>query len=81
MGVENPRPRLLRRPRHSPRTTLGLVAVVSVVVAVHLGLGGLLLASSGPWKHWIVGIVLAALLAKAVLVLRRRRPRASNTHL
>lgn len=77
MGVENPRP----RSRHRPRTTIGLVALVSVVVAVHLGLGGLLLASSGPWKHWVIGVVVAALLAKVVLVLKRRRPRASNTHL
>jgi Iap family predicted aminopeptidase len=39
-------------------------------VAVHLGLGGLLLVS-GPWRHWVIGTVLAVILAKAIFVLGR----------
>ncbi|MFB7290795.1 DUF2218 domain-containing protein [Actinacidiphila glaucinigra] len=59
-------------PRH--RTKLGIAAVVVLVVAAHLGLGGLLLAS-GPWKHWALAAVLAALLAKTAYMLRRRTVR------
>ncbi|MGW3247803.1 DUF2218 domain-containing protein [Streptomyces sp. NPDC001070] len=54
--------------------TLGVVTVVALVVAVHLGLGGLLLAS-GPWKHWAVGAVVAALLVKTAVLLGRRAAR------
>ncbi|MGW2049884.1 hypothetical protein ACWCPF_32575 [Streptomyces sp. NPDC001858] len=49
---------------------LGFIALIALVVAVHLGLGGLLLVS-GPWRHWAVGAVLAAILAKAAFVLGR----------
>ncbi|MEU1542250.1 DUF2218 domain-containing protein [Actinacidiphila glaucinigra] len=64
------------RPRHG--TKLGIAAVVVLVVAAHLGLGGLLLAS-GPWKHWALAAVLAALLAKTVYLLRRRAVRRGQT--
>lgn len=60
------------RPRHG--TKLGIAAVVVLVVAAHLGLGGLLL-TSGPWKHWALAAVLAALSAKTVHLLRRRAVR------
>lgn len=54
----------------------GLVALVVLVVAVHLLLGEHL--ASGPSTHWIIGIVLAAILAHVVFFLiffavRRRR--------
>ncbi|MFJ4849305.1 MULTISPECIES: DUF2218 domain-containing protein [unclassified Streptomyces] len=63
-------------PRPSRRGgKLVLALVVAVVVAAHLGLGGLLLAS-GPWRHWALGALLAVVLAKAAfLMLRRRRAR------
>ncbi|MDX3215241.1 DUF2218 domain-containing protein [Streptomyces sp. ME02-6991-2B] len=68
-GAEDSAP----RPRH--RTKLGITAVVVLVVAAHLGLGGLLL-TSGPWRHWAVGAVVAVVVAKSVfLLLRRRRAR------
>ncbi|MDX3236121.1 hypothetical protein PV392_10575 [Streptomyces sp. ME03-5709C] len=61
------------RPRH--RAKLGITAVVVLVVAAHLGLGGLLLAST-PWKHWALGAVVAVVVTKSVfLLLRRRRAR------
>lgn len=65
------------RPRRS--ATLGVVAVIALVVAVHLGLGGLLLAS-GPWKHWVIGAVLTVVLLRAAYVFGRlvRRKRAPN---
>lgn len=53
------------------RATLGAVAVIALVVAVHLGLGGLLLVS-GPWRHWVLGALVAVVLAKAAHVLGRR---------
>ncbi|MEU1619109.1 DUF2218 domain-containing protein [Streptomyces sp. NPDC005722] len=61
------------RPRRRG-TKLGIAAVAVLVVAAHLGLGGLLL-TSGPWKHWALGALLAVLLAKAVHLLRRRAGR------
>ncbi|MDX2709362.1 hypothetical protein PV350_41960 [Streptomyces sp. PA03-6a] len=53
------------------RTKLGVAAVVVLVVGAHLGLGGLLL-TSGPWKHWAVGALVAVVLAKTVFLLLRR---------
>ncbi|MFF7210510.1 DUF2218 domain-containing protein [Streptomyces sp. NPDC008238] len=61
-------------PRPRRGTKLGIAAVVVLVVAAHLGLGGLLL-TSGPWKHWALGALLAVLLAKAIHLLRRRAGR------
>jgi hypothetical protein len=60
-------------------TTLGVVAIVALVVAVHLGLGGLLLAS-GPWKHWAIGAVVAVLLVKTAVLLGRRAVRRRKAH-
>lgn len=62
--------------------TFGLIAVITLVVAVHLGLGGSLLAS-GAWKNWAIGTVLAVVLVKAALVLgglaiRRSRARKAR---
>jgi fatty acid desaturase len=57
-------------PRRRRGAKLGLIAVIALVVAVHLGLGGLLLVS-GPWRHWVIGTVLAVILAKAIFVLGR----------
>lgn len=62
-------PAATRRPRLGAK--LGTAAVVVLVVVAHLGLGGLLL-TSGPWKHWALGALLAVVLAKAVHLLRRR---------
>lgn len=64
-------------PRPRRRATRGLIAVIALVVAVHLGLGGLLLAS-GPWRHWAIGTLLALLLAKALFILGRLPIRRSN---
>ena len=57
-------------PRRRRGAKLGLIAVIALVVAVHLGLGGLLLVS-GPWRHWVIGTILAVILAKAIFVLGR----------
>jgi hypothetical protein len=65
-----PAPAEKTMPRARRRAKLGLIAVVALVVAVHLVLGGLLLMS-GPWRHWVIGIVLAVILAKAVFILAR----------
>ncbi|MEU6346993.1 DUF2218 domain-containing protein [Streptomyces sp. NPDC046977] len=66
------RPAAPAAPRSSRRgRKLGLALVVTAVVAAHLGLGGLLL-TSGPWKHWALGALLAVVLAKAAFLLLRR---------
>ncbi|WP_159053877.1 DUF2218 domain-containing protein [Streptomyces sp. AS58] len=66
---------------HHPRrrTALGLVAVIVLVVAVHLGLGGLLMAS-GPATHWVIGAVLAIILLHVIggFVLRRSKTRRTR---
>ncbi|MCX4585950.1 DUF2218 domain-containing protein [Streptomyces sp. NBC_01481] len=56
---------LSKRRRHVG--TIGLVAVVVLVIAVHLGLGGALLAN-WRWSGWAAGIVLAVVLVKAIVV-------------
>ncbi|MFD9005040.1 DUF2218 domain-containing protein [Streptomyces sp. NPDC059582] len=73
-----PMDRVVPRPRRT--ATLGVIAVVALVVTVHLGLGGLLLAS-GPWKHWAIGAVLTVILLRVAYVLGRlgRRKRGRNT--
>ncbi|MFJ8023615.1 DUF2218 domain-containing protein [Streptomyces sp. NPDC096311] len=48
-------------------TTIGLIAVGAVVVAVHLGLSGAALAAS-TWTGWAVNAVLAIILLKVVFV-------------
>jgi len=59
------------------RTKLGVAAVVVLVVVAHLGLGGLLL-TSGPWKHWAVGALVAVVLAKVAYLLTQRRKARRN---
>ncbi|MEI5522150.1 hypothetical protein WB401_03185 [Streptomyces brasiliscabiei] len=63
-----PRP----RPRPRRRRTVGLVGVALLVVAGHLGAGGLLLASPGPWRHWAAGILLVVVATHAAGVVHRR---------
>ncbi|MFD5574108.1 DUF2218 domain-containing protein [Streptomyces cadmiisoli] len=72
VAPDPPRTAPARRPRR--RATIGLIAVVALAVAVHLGVGGLLLVS-GPWGHWALGALLAVALAKAVFLLGRRAAR------
>ncbi|GGT02306.1 DUF2218 domain-containing protein [Streptomyces chromofuscus] len=65
---------------HTPRrAALGLLAVVALVVAVHLGLGSLLMAS-GSGTHWIIGAVLVITLLHVLgsLVVRRRKSRRTR---
>ncbi|MEV8034541.1 DUF2218 domain-containing protein [Streptomyces sp. NPDC086182] len=57
--------------------TVGVVVVVALVLAVHLGLGGVLL-SNRRWTGWAVGGLLAVVLVKVALVggfAVRRMPR------
>jgi hypothetical protein len=69
------------RSRRGQVEVLALSAVVVAVLAVHLGLGSLLLAN-WRWTGWAVGGLLAVVLAKAVLlgglVMRRARPSKSR---
>ncbi|MFE9880648.1 DUF2218 domain-containing protein [Streptomyces sp. NPDC005784] len=64
-------------PRRGRFRAMGLMGVVVLVLAVHLGLGGVLL-SNWRWTGWAVGGLLAVVLVKAALVggfAIRRRPR------
>ncbi|MGP4085175.1 DUF2218 domain-containing protein [Streptomyces sp. KR55] len=72
-----PAEKAVARPRR--RATLGLIAVIALVVAAHLGLGGLLL-TSGPWKHWAIGTVLAISLLHVLgrLFIRRSKVRKAR---
>ncbi|MFI5634602.1 hypothetical protein ACIA8E_35680 [Streptomyces sp. NPDC051664] len=58
--------------------TLGVIAIIVLVVAVHVGLAGLLPAS-GPWKHWVIGTVLGVIPLKASYVFGRLAIRRSKT--
>ncbi|MFF3412460.1 DUF2218 domain-containing protein [Streptomyces sp. NPDC002742] len=64
-------------PRRGHFKTVGVVVVVALVLAVHLGLGGVLL-SDRRWTGWAVGGLLAVVLVKVALVggfAVRRMPR------
>jgi hypothetical protein len=64
-------------PRRGRFRAMGLGGVVVLVLAVHLGLGGVLL-SSWRWTGWAVGGLLAAVLVKVALMgwfAIRRSPR------
>ncbi|GAA3776447.1 hypothetical protein GCM10022206_14070 [Streptomyces chiangmaiensis] len=65
-------------PHPRRRAALGLIAVIALVVAIHLSLGGLLMAS-GPGTHWVIGAVLAIILLHVLggFVIRRRKIRRS----
>ncbi|MFC4506221.1 MULTISPECIES: hypothetical protein [Streptomyces] len=54
-------------PRRGHLKAMGLVAVVVLVLAVHLGLGGVLL-SNWRWTGWAVGGLLAVVLLKIALL-------------
>ncbi|GAA3803227.1 DUF2218 domain-containing protein [Streptomyces chiangmaiensis] len=70
-----PAEKAVSRPRS--RAALGLIAVIALVVAVHLGLGGLLLAS-GPGTHRVIGAVLAIILLHVLGSLAMRRSKAGK---
>ncbi|MFE9646383.1 DUF2218 domain-containing protein [Streptomyces sp. NPDC006365] len=54
-------------PRRRHLGVVGLVAVVALVLAVHLGLGGAVLAN-WQWTGWAVGGVLAVVLVKVAVL-------------
>jgi hypothetical protein len=54
-------------PRRRHLRVAALVAAISLVLAVHLGLGGMLLAN-WRWTGWAVGGVLAVVLVKATVL-------------
>ena len=56
------------------RTTWGVVAVIALAVAVHLALGGLLVTGAGPWKHWVLGALLAGVVVHLAVRRRKSRP-------
>jgi hypothetical protein len=70
-----------RRPR---RRTIVLVVAGALAIAVHLGLGGVLLANSG-WTSGAVDVVLVVVVGKAVLIVlgrlavRRRKATRAGT--
>ncbi|WP_371643007.1 DUF2218 domain-containing protein [Streptomyces mirabilis] len=61
-----PRGAALRR-RHDGWTGVATVVAVAAVVAVHLGLGGAVLADTR-WTGWVVGFVLTAAVVKICVV-------------
>ncbi|MFF4351004.1 DUF2218 domain-containing protein [Streptomyces sp. NPDC001530] len=63
--VPAPRGAALRRRRHGRTAALAVAGVLAV--AVHLGLGGILLAN-WRWTGWAVGVVLAVVLLKAAVL-------------
>ena len=71
----------VHRPR-GPLAVVGLVAAGAVLIAVHLGVGGAVLATWG-WSGAVAGVVLAVVGMKvAVIALRRRaatRPMEEST--
>lgn len=76
--LRGPAPAEKTVPHPRRRVTLGVLAIVALIVAVHVGLAGLLLAS-GPWKHWVIGTVLGIILLKVTYVLGRLAIRRSRT--
>ena len=66
-------------PRRSHLKVVGVVAVVAIVLAVHLGLGSVLL-SNWRWTGWAAGGLLAAVMLKVGLLggFAIRRGRASK---
>ncbi|MFE7788685.1 hypothetical protein [Streptomyces sp. NPDC057460] len=80
--LRDPAPAQKTVPHQRRRVTLGVVAIIALVVAVHVALAGLLLAS-GPWKHWVIGTVLGIILLKVThvlghLAIRRGRTRETR---
>jgi hypothetical protein len=67
--------------RRTRRRNIALVAAGALVVAVHLGLGGAVLAAA-PWTGLAANLVVVALLVKLLavgfLAARRRRARSSS---
>jgi hypothetical protein len=55
------------KPRHKRRGTVVLIAAGLVAIAVHLGLGGTLLAGSS-WPGVAADVVLAVIVAKVILM-------------
>jgi hypothetical protein len=53
--------------RRKRRTTIGLVVAVALAVAVHLGLGGAVLAAA-PWAGWTAGGLVALVGVKVAVV-------------
>ncbi|WP_405847833.1 DUF2218 domain-containing protein [Streptomyces sp. NBC_01518] len=64
--------------RPGGRARFVVIGVAAIAVALHLALGGTVLANT-PWTGWVVGFVVTVALAKAALVgglaLRRHRSR------
>jgi threonine/homoserine/homoserine lactone efflux protein len=56
----------------SRRRTIVLVVAGALAIAVHIGLGGALLASSG-WASGAADVVLVVVLGKVVLIVLGRR--------
>lgn len=67
-------------PRRRHLRVMGLVAVIALVLAVHLGLGSVVLAN-WQWTGWAIGVVLAVVLLKAALLggFAMRRGRATKS--
>ncbi|MFJ9374799.1 DUF2218 domain-containing protein [Streptomyces sp. NPDC101455] len=67
-----------RRRRTNSRTRFIVIGVAVVAVALHLALGGTVLAHT-PWTGWVVGFLVTVVAVKAALVgglaLRRHRSR------
>ncbi|WP_127503879.1 hypothetical protein [Actinoplanes solisilvae] len=75
------------------RTTYGVIAVIALAVLVHVALGGLLVTAAGPWKHWVIGLIVAGVAIHIALRVRKNRhktrdrlvspadsPRSGGTH-
>jgi hypothetical protein len=61
--------------------TIGLTAAVALAVAVHLGLGGALLAHAR-WTSWVTNVIVALVVVKALFIGRfaLRRSKTSKRH-
>jgi hypothetical protein len=66
------------RQRHGGRARFALIGIAVVAVALHLTLGGTVLAQT-PWTGWVIGFLVTVVVVKAALVgglaLRRHRNR------